>query len=347
MESWKRSLAAAPRAMEELARRLHLDLGELRRVSERFPFRSTPYYLSLIREKGDPIYRQCIPDPAELEPSPDLLDDPLGEEAHAAAPCVVHKYPDRCLLLVSGRCASYCRFCTRKRMFANPPCFSFDRILQGVDYIRRTPAIRDVLVSGGDPLLLEDDDLDAILSAVRSIPHVETVRIGTRAPCVLPNRVTRGLCAMLRRHHPLFINIHFNHPRELTPQSTAACARLADAGIPLGSQTVLLKGVNDDPETMADLMHALLRARVRPYYIFQCDLVGGTAHFRTPLAKGLEIVRSLHGFTSGMAAPTFAIDLPKGGGKIPLLPDYLVGREGDVLTFANYLGEPYTYPDIP
>lgn len=351
LERWQRSLLRSGDALGRVARRFGLDEARLRRVADAFRFRVSPYYLSLIREKDDPIYRQCIPDERELEDNPDLLRDPLGEESHAIGPGVVERYPDRCMLYVCDECATYCRFCTRKRTFAGTPSDvggrpSAARLDAALAAIGSHPEIRDVLVSGGDPFLLTDDRLEAILKRLRAIPHVEIIRIGTRAPCTLPERVTVRLARMLRKYHPLFVNVHFNHPRELTPQSMRALARLADAGIPLGSQTVLLKGVNDDPETMKALLLGLLRARVRPYYLFQCDLVYGTSHFRVPVAKGLEILRALRGFTSGLAVPHYVIDLPRGRGKVPLCPDYLVRRDGTRLLFRTYLGELCEFPDV-
>lgn len=349
MERWQRSLRDAIRDPEIPARRFHLSAEELRRVTDAFPFQVTQYYFSLIREKDDPIYRQCIPDARELAPCSDLMDDPLGEEALSPAPNVVRRYPDHCLLLVSGFCATYCRFCTRKRKFAGG-CPGIDasmkRIRQGIDWIAREEAIRDVLISGGDPLLLEDDRLEEILTELKRIDHVLFLRIGTRVPCVLPERITRRLTSMLRKFHPLFINVHFNHPNELTPQSAAALERLADAGIPLGSQTVLLRGVNDSPDTIRDLMRKLLAARVRPYYLFQSDLIYGTEHFRTPLKTGLDIVKTLRGRVSGMAIPHFAVDLPGGGGKVPLAPDYVRRTEGRDVAFENFKGREYVYPDV-
>lgn len=349
MERWQRSLRDAIRDPEIPARKFGIPVEEIRRVAEIFPFQVTRHYFSLIREKGDPIYRQCIPDPAELEACSDLTDDPLGEECLSPAPNVVRRYPDHCLLLVSDSCASYCRFCTRKRKFRkNCPGIdaAMERIRQGIDYVRREEAIRDVLISGGDPLLLEDDVLEAVLSELHAIEHVMFLRIGTRVPCVLPERITTKLARMLRKFHPLYLNVHFNHPDELNPQSAAALARLADSGIPLGSQTVLLRGVNDSPETIRDLMRKLLAARVRPYYLFQSDLIYGTTHFRTPLKTGLNIVKALRGRVSGMAIPHFAVDLPGGGGKIPLVPDYVRRIEGRSVVFENFQGREYVYPDL-
>ncbi len=346
MERWKRSLARTDAALREAARRLGIPEETVERVSRVFPLRVSPHYLSLIREKDDPIYRQCIPDERELEGSPELLDDPLGEEDHLLGPGVVKRYPDRCMLYVSRQCATHCRFCTRKRLFRDRTPVSALDLGASLATIRRHPEIRDVLVSGGDPLLLEDAELDAVLSGLRAIPHVEIIRIGTRVPCMLPERVTARLARMLRRHAPVFVNVHFNHPRELAPKAVRALGRLADAGIPLGSQTVLLRGVNDDAETLKALFLGLLRARVRPYYLFQCDLVYGAEHFRVPLERGLAILRALRCHVSGLAIPHFVVDLPRGKGKVALVPESVVSRRGGTWTFRNYLGELCEYPDV-
>ena len=346
MEKWQRSLADALCDPDELALRFGLDREMVRRVAERFPFRIPRGYLSLIRAKGDPIYLQCVPDPRELDDDPALLDDPLGEESHTLTPGVVQRYPDRCLLMASGSCAMHCRFCTRKRKFRHPFAVSQQEIERGIACIADHPEIRDVLVSGGDPLLLEDDRLEAILAALRRIDHVEIIRIGSRTPCALPERITRRLAAMLKKFHPLFVNVHFNHPDELTPVAVDALARLADAGIPLGSQSVLLRGVNDDAETLKRLMRKLLAARVRPYYLFLPDLIYGTGHFRSPIARATALIDKLRGWTSGMAVPHLIIDLPRGYGKVALTPDHLVSRRGRDCVFANYRGEMCHYPDV-
>jgi lysine 2,3-aminomutase len=304
--------------------------------------RVNPYYFDLIRKQGDPFWRQAIPD--EREVRDDIcLEDPLNEENLSPVPNLIHKYPDRALFLVTSQCAMYCRFCTRKRKVGTDRMvITKETVRAGLEYLRKTPEIRDVLVSGGDPLLLDDDELGRILESLRRIPSVEIIRIGTRVPCTLPMRVTTRLAAMLKRYHPLYINTHFNHPDEITPEAALACNRLADAGIPLGCQTVLLRGVNDDPEIIKKLMHGLLYIRIKPYYIFQGDMTKGTNHFRTPIEKGLEIVKSLIGHTSGLAVPTFAVDAPGGGGKIPLLPDY-VRHLGKEMVFTNSCGEICTY----
>jgi lysine 2,3-aminomutase len=262
-------------------------------------------------------------------------------------PGLVHRYPDRVLFLVTDFCSTYCRYCTRSRMVGHGNGFSANmaRWEQALAYIAGTPAVRDVLLSGGDPLTLPDESLQWLLSRLRRIKHVEFVRIGTKAPVVLPQRITPTLTRMLKKYHPLWMSIHVTHPEELTPEVSQACERLADAGIPLGSQTVLLAGINDRVETMKALVHGLLKVRVKPYYLYQCDPILGSAHFRTPVEKGLEIIRGLRGHTTGYAVPTYVIDAPGGGGKIPLLPDYVMGRDGEDLLLKNYEGRTYRYPD--
>ena len=348
MEKWQTSLRRGITDPGELARRFGVPEGPIRRAAAKFPFRISPHYLSLIREAGDPLYRQCVPDERELDDPPYLLEDPLGEEAHSPAPCVVHRYHDHCLLLVSGECATYCRFCTRKRRFGcgggRRP--TRDELAAGIAYIAAHPELRDVLISGGAPLLLEDGELDAILSALYAIPHVEIVRIGTRVPCMLPERVTRDLRRVFEKHKPLYMNVHFNHPAELDQMAVRALGRLADAGIPLGSQTVLLKGINDAPEVMKELVQKLLAARVRPYYLLQMDLIQGTTHFRTPLETGCELIDAMRGWTSGLAVPHFIVDLPRGGGKVALTPEHILRRDGRNVVFRNYRGDEYSYPDI-
>ncbi len=314
----------------------------------KMPVAVTPYYATLLdREDPDhPLRRTVIPRPDEMVRSLGELDDPLGEEDRSPVPGLVHRYPDRVLLLVQDRCATYCRYCTRGRLVGRGEVSaSRSRLEAAIEYIRRAPAVRDVLVSGGDPLLLSDRRIDALLSRLRRIPHVEIIRIGTKVPAVLPQRITAALCDTLRRHHPVWMSLHFEHPEECTPEAFRACTRLADVGIPLGSQTVLLLGVNDDVATMKELVQRLLMMRVRPYYLLQCDPIRGSAHLRTPLAKGLEIVRGLRCHTTGYAVPTFIVDLPGGGGKVALQPDDLVRREGDELVFRSYQGQEYRYPD--
>lgn len=347
---WHWQMQHRIRKAEELDRFVRLSDDErqgLSRQKNRFPVSITPYYAALLDpdNPNQPLRRTMIPVLDEVLPTSGEDDDPLGEEGDSPVPGLVHRYPDRVLFLVTGFCAAYCRYCTRSRMVGN--CCRPSRWEEALAYIERTPTVRDVLLSGGDPLTLGDEKLEWLLSRLRRIPHVEMVRIGTKAPVVLPQRITPGLTRVLRRHHPLWMSIHFTHPDELTPEVQRACNRLADAGIPLGSQTVLLAGINDDVDTMKRLVQGLLRIRVRPYYLYQCDPITGSRHFRTPVEKGLEIIRGLRGFTSGYAVPTFVIDAPGGGGKIPLLPDYVAGRDGDDLLLRNYEGGIYRYPDPP
>jgi lysine 2,3-aminomutase len=308
----------------------------------------TPYYLSLVaaEDPRDPLRKTMIPLPGEWLRGPGEADDPLGEDGHMPVPGVVHRYPDRVLFLVLDFCSTYCRYCTRSRVVGHGEILpSEERLEAAIDYIARTPTIRDVLLSGGDPLALSDERLDWILTRLRRIPHLEFLRLGTKMPAVLPQRITPQLVRMLRKHHPFWMSLHFIHPAECTPEAYQACARLADAGIPLGSQTVLLRDVNDDAETMRRLVHHLLRMRVRPYYLYQCDPISGSAHFRTPVSKGLEIIAALRGFTSGYAVPTYVIDAPGGGGKISLQPQAIVGRDGDDLLLRNYEGRVFRYHD--
>ena len=312
------------------------------------PLGITPYYMSLVspEDPHQPIRRTVIPTVHETVRTAGEADDPLGEDAQSPVPGMVHRYPDRVLLLLSDFCSTYCRYCTRSRVVGHGSIHpSRSRLEQAFDYISRTPAIRDVLISGGDPLLLGEEKLAWVLSRLRQIPHVEIVRIGTKVPAVLPQRITPRLIRMLRQFHPLWMSLHFTHPDECTPEAHRACTMLADAGIPLGSQTVLLQGINDSVETMRRLVHNMLKMRVRPYYLYQCDPITGSAHFRTPIEKGLEIIRGLRGFTSGYAVPTYVVDAPGGGGKIPLMPDYVVGREEEALVLRNYEDGRYRYPE--
>lgn len=273
-------------------------------------------------------------------------DDPLGEDEHSPVPGIVHRYPDRALFLVHDHCATYCRYCTRSRVVGQGELQpNRTRLLEGLDYIRRTPQIRDVLLSGGDPLTLSDEKLDWLLGELRSIPHVQFVRMGTKVPVVMPQRITPALVRMLRKHHPLWMSIHFTHPDECTPETVRACRRLSDAGIPLGSQMVLLKGVNDSVPVMRDLLHRQLMMRVRPYYLYQCDPISGSAHFRTSVQEGLDLIRGLRGHTTGYALPTYVIDAPGGGGKIPLQPDSIVGRDGEDMLLRSFTGTIHRYPD--
>lgn len=311
------------------------------------PLRVTPYYASLLLnpESGTAIRKAMVPGIEELTLSPGEHADPLNEEATSPVPHIVHRYPDRVLFLATGFCSAYCRYCTRTHMVAKEKIHFNHDWEQAINYIRQHSEIRDVLISGGDPLTMPTSMLKNLLTELRSIPHVEILRIGTKVPVVLPQRITPELTRMLKQFHPLMISIHFMHPAELTPETSEACARLADAGIPLGSQTVLLKGINDQVETMKKLMQGLLKIRVRPYYLYQCDPIPGSAHFRTPVSKGIEIIQGLRGFTSGYAVPNFVIDAPGGGGKIPLIPDYFQGKADGNIVLKNYEGKTFYYPD--
>jgi len=314
------------------------------------PVGINPYYASLLDAKNpmQPLRRTVVMVGDEYKVTPDEAADPLGEDKYTPVPGLVHRYPDRVLFLVTGFCSVYCRYCTRSRMVGNPGGeykFNNDQWQTAIDYIRDHRQIRDVLLSGGDPLTLADERLEWVLAKLHEIPHVEFLRIGTKVPVVLPQRVTPALTEMLRKYHPLWMSVHFTHPDEVTPEVAQACARLADAGVPLGSQTVLLKGVNDNVKTMKRLNQKLLQNRVRPYYFYQCDPVSGSSHFRTTVEKGLEIIAGLRGHTTGYAVPTYVVDAPGGGGKIPLLPEYVVGREGDDLLLRNYAGKIYRYHD--
>ncbi|WP_243373946.1 KamA family radical SAM protein [Geotalea sp. SG265] len=344
MNRWQKLLAGSVVAPDELSSLFTVDTEPLVQVVKRYPMRITRHYLGLIEKPGDAIWRQCVPDLLELEDE-SQAEDPLDEEQLSPVPGLIHRYPDRVVWLVSSVCAVYCRFCMRKRRVGCTGIAGPGTRQAALAYIGAHPEIRDVVLSGGDPLLNEDDVLEEILAGLRLIPHLEIVRIGTRVPVTLPERITAGLCRMLKKFHPLYINTHFNHPREITAASARACARLADAGIPLGNQSVLLKGVNDDPQVMKRLMQLLLSIRVRPYYLHQMDLVKGTAHFRTSINRGLEIMEGLRGHTSGMASPYYAVDLAGGKGKVPLLPGY-VRREDDALLFRSYRGEVVRYRDV-
>ncbi len=350
---WRWQLRNRITKPEELTRILCLSQNEsdaIREGQNAFPLAITPYYISLLDpdDPMQPLRRTVVPTVAEQVRLLGESHDPLGEEHDSPIPGLVHRYPDRVLFLITEYCSTYCRYCTRSRMVGRkcefePQRSRWDRAL---DYIKANPAIRDVLLSGGDPLTLSDETLEYLLSKLRHIPHVEMIRIGTKVPMVLPQRVTLSLAGMLKRYHPIYMSIHATHPDELTAESTEACARLANAGIPLGSQTVLLAGINDDIDTMRRLMHKLLYARVRPYYLYQCDPISGSGHFRTSVEKGLEMIRGLRGHTTGYASPTYVIDAPGGGGKVVLTPDYVVGRDGDDIVLKNYAGEIYRYPDV-
>ena len=348
---WRWQTRHRIRKLDQIERMLVLSADEreaLVKGESMLPVGITPYYMALLDREDSlqPLRRTVIPVTGEFLRTPGEADDPLSEDGHSPTPGLVHRYPDRVLLLALDFCSTYCRYCTRSRVVGHGEIMPSEaRLEKAFAYIRQTPAIRDVLISGGDPLALGEDKLDWILGNLRAIPHLEFIRIGTKMPAVLPQRVTPALIKVLRKYHPLWMSVHFLHPDECTPEANVACSRLADAGIPLGSQTVLLKGVNDDVQVMKDLCHRLLMMRVRPYYLYQCDPISGSAHFRTSVSRGLEIIEALRGHTTGYAVPTFVIDAPGGGGKIPLQPNYVVGRDGDDLLLRNYEGQVYRYPD--
>lgn len=313
---------------------------------EMFNMSITPYYASLMdpNDPNCPIRLQAVPKLGELQIQPEDLEDPLAEERDMPVPGLTHRYPDRVLFYTTHNCAMYCRFCTRKRKVSDPGSAAQTKQLDGaLEYIRNHKEIRDVVISGGDPLSNSDERLDYILSSLRAMPHIEMFRMGTRNLVTLPQRITDDFIYMLRKHHPVFVNTHFNHPKECTREAYDACRRLADAGVPISNQAVLLKGVNDDPKIFKELNHKLLMMRVRPYYIYQCDLSQGISHFRTPVSKGLEIIENLRGWTSGLAVPHLVIDAPGGGGKIPIMPQYMLKQEGKKITLRNFRKQEFTY----
>lgn len=346
---WKWQLTHTVNSLEDLQKVIHMtpeeELG-LRHVRKSIPLRITPYY-ALLMDPDDPscpIRAQAVPLSHEMQRSPWDMEDPLEEDGDAPVPGLTHRYPDRVLFLITNQCAMYCRHCTRRR-FSGQVGHAVPRpqLDAAIAYIRDTPAVRDVLLSGGDGLLVNDRILEYILSNLRAIPHVEIIRIGTRAPVVFPQRITDELCQILRRYHPIWINTHFNHPYEITPQAILACEKLVDAGVPLGNQTVLMRGVNDCAHIMKNLLHQLVKIRVRPYYLYQCDLSEGIEHFRTSIAKGIEIMEQLIGHTSGYAVPTFVVDAPGGGGKIPVMPQYLISQGHGKTILRNFEGIITTY----
>lgn len=345
MELWQEMLRQSIDSGKDLVERFGFEKDSAERLNKFFHTRINPYYLSLIRYPGDPIWKQCIPDAVELEDDKSP-EDPLNEEADSPVPSITHRYPDRVLFLITSQCSMYCRFCTRKRKVSDSTKINAKYIQEGLDYIAAHPEVRDVILSGGDPLMVTDYALEKVLAGLRAIPHVEIIRLGTKMPCVLPQRITPKLCKIIKKYHPVYVNTHFNHPWECTPEAEKACAMLADAGCPVGNQAVLMKGVNDNPDVMLDLHRKLLKMRVRPYYIYQADLTKGTNHFRTPVSVGLEIMDKLRGHTSGLAIPYYVIDAPGGGGKIPILPQYVLGRNGNDIILRNYKYNIYTYPDV-
>src|SRR5579862_9875393 len=350
---WHWQFRARIRTFEELSRVFRLSEDEAAAVTRHegaLPVGITPYYASLmgLDDPQEPLRRTHIMTGDEYVRVPGEADDPLGEDHDTVVPGLVHRYPDRVLFLTTGTCSTYCRYCTRSRMVGNPGgeyAFSTRQWGEAIAYLEAHTEVRDVLLSGGDPLSIGDDKLEWLLSRLRAIKHIEFLRIGTKIPMVLPQRITKALCRMLKKHHPLWMSIHVTHPKELTTEVSEATARLADAGIPLGSQTVLLKGINDDVALMKTLMHGLLMRRIKPYYLYQCDPIRGSGHFRTTVDKGIEIIRGLRGHTTGYATPMFCVDAPGGGGKILIAPDSVVGRDGDDLLLRNFEGDTYRYPD--
>ena len=346
---WKWQVKNRIETVEELKKHIKLTQEEevgIRESLKTLRMAITPYYLSLIDtdDPHDPIRKQSIPTFNELYISPDDLQDPLHEDSDSPVPGLTHRYPDRVLFLITDMCAMYCRHCTRRRFAGQrDAALPTERIDKAIDYIARTPQVRDVLLSGGDALLMSNDKLEYILKKLRDIPHVEIIRIGTRTPVVMPQRITDDLVNMIKKYHPVWVNTHFNHPNEITPESTEACGRLADAGIPLGNQSVLLRGINDCSHVMKKLVTGLVKIRVRPYYIYICDQSMGISHFRTPVSKGIEIIENLRGHVSGYAVPTFVVDAPGGGGKIPIMPTYLISQSPGRVVVRNYEGVISTY----
>ncbi len=346
MGNWQQVLKQSVTTVDQLIEKFgeeNIDREAVQNAIDKFNLRITPAALETIKEIGDPFWQQYVPTPEENEVLDGIVDS-LNEDEDSPVPNITHRYPDRVLFLVSPVCATYCRFCTRRRKVGDPDKIPLNQFDSAFKYLRRHKEVRDVILSGGDPLMLSDRRLEYFLKNLRAIRHIEIIRIHTRVPVHLPERVTDELCTLIAKFHPVFVNVHFNHPAEVTPAAEAALAKLADAGCPLGSQTVLMKGVNDDPAIMKELMQKLVKNRVRPYYLYQCDPVAGAEHFRTSMEKGLEILKALRGWTSGLAVPHFVIDAPGGGGKIPLLPQYIEEISDDEVVMRNYAGELYRYP---
>lgn len=345
MEMWQQMLRDSVHTVDQLVEKFNIDRNVAERLNDFFQVRINPYYLSLIRYPGDPIWLQCVPDVQELDDI-DGPEDPLMEDAMSPVPNITHRYPDRALFLTTSQCGLYCRFCTRKRKVGDSEKISMKGLEAAFNYLEQHTEIRDVILSGGDPLMLTDVMLEKILARLRQIPHIEIIRLGTKMPCVLPQRITPKLVEMIKKYHPVYVNTHFNHPWEITPESMKACTMLADAGCPVGNQMVLMKGVNDDPATVKELMQKLLRMRVRPYYMYMADETKGANHFRTSLETGLDIIEHLRGWTSGLAIPHFVIDAPGGGGKIPVLPNYVLHHDEEKVVLRNYKKKVYTYRNV-
>lgn len=346
MEIWQQMVRDSIHSVDQLVEKFNLDRNIAEKLERFFQARINPYYLSLIRYPGDPIWKQAVPDSMELEYFGGE-EDPLNEDEMSPVPNITHRYPDRCLFLVTSQCGMYCRFCTRKRKVGDNDKISMKQLESGFKYIEEHTEIRDVILSGGDPLMLTDVMLEKVLKRLRNIPHVEIIRLGTKMPCVLPQRITSNVCEIIKKYHPIYINTHFNHPWEITEESTKACQMLIDSGCPVNNQSVLMKGVNDDAKVMKELFQKLLKIRVRPYYLFMADSTKGTGHFRTPLDKGIEIIEKLRGHTSGMAVPHLVIDAPGGGGKIPMLPEYVLHKDDDKIVLRNYKNEIFIYREPP
>jgi lysine 2,3-aminomutase len=345
MDEWQQVLRRSITTVDELVERFgeeNIDREAAQRAIENFNLRITPAAAEFLKEKGDRFWNQYVPTPEELNVE-DGIVDALAEDEDSPVPNLTHRYPDRALFLVSPVCATYCRFCTRRRKVGDPEKIPLNQFAAAFDYLREHTEVRDVILSGGDPFMLSDRRIEYFLETLREIPHIEIIRVHTRIPSHLPERITPELCAVLAKHHPVYINLHFNDPAELTPAAERAVAMLADAGCPLGSHTVLLKDVNDDPETMKALMLKLLKNRIRPYYLFQADQIAGAEHFRTPVSTGIEMIRAIRGWTSGLAVPHFVIDAPGGGGKIPLLPEYVESMTDEEVIVRNYAGERFVY----
>jgi len=342
MEQWQNMIRESVHSVDQLVEKFNIDRKDAEDLDEFFQARINPYYLSLIRYPGDPIWLQCIPDKVELEDF-DALDDPLMEEAMSPVPNITHRYPDRALFLVTSQCGIYCRFCTRKRKVGDYEKISMKGLETAFRYLEEHMEIRDVILSGGDPLMLTDTMLEKILKRLREIKHIEIIRLGTRMPVILPHRITDKLCNMIKKYHPIYVNTHFNHPWEVTPESSKACEMLANVGIPVGNQMVIMRGVNDDPAVVKELMQMLLKIRVRPYYMYMADETKGANHFRTSIETGLKIAEALRGHTSGLAVPHFVIDAPGGGGKIPLLPNYVLHMDEEKIILRNFQNKVYSY----
>lgn len=346
MELWQQMIKDSVHTVDQLVEKFNIDRKAAEGLDEFFQARINPYYLSLIRYPGDPIWKQCVPDKAELEDF-DAEEDPLMEDAMSPVPNITHRYPDRALFLVNSQCGLYCRFCTRKRKVGDYEKISMKGLESAFKYLEEHTEVRDVILSGGDPLMLTDVMLEKILKRLREIPHIEIIRLGTKMPCVLPQRITENLCEMLKKYHPIYVNTHFNHPWEVTEESIKACTMLANAGCPVGNQMVLMKGVNDDPAIVKELMQKLLKMRVRPYYIYLADETKGANHFRTSVETGVQVIEALRGHTSGLAVPHLVIDAPGGGGKIPILPNYVLHHDEEQIVLRNYQNKMYTYRNLP